>query len=110
MKSEIEYKLTEKERHILGLYRNPKASDFRRQIRLSVQYAISTGIFLGLAIWWNQALYALVVYVTFVFWMFLRLRGAYRVSGIMPTIIEKYELEIAKLRSELGDKANSRLP
>jgi len=102
MKSEIDSKLTEHERTILKLYQNPKASGLGRQIRLSVQYAISAGIFVVLAIWWHQPLYAIVVYVLFVLWMLIRLRGARAIAGAMPHIIEKYESAIKELKSSAG--------
>ena len=100
-KSQIDDKLTEQERTILSVYRTPKVSDLRRQIRLSVQYAIGTGIFLGLAIVDDEPLWGIVVYAVFVLWMIVRLCGMRRVVGIMPRLIEKYETEIAELRSQI---------
>lgn len=98
MKSEIDDYLTEQERAVLQLYRNSKSSGLGRQLRLSVQYAIGAGIFLGLAIWFNQPLYAVVVYVVFLLWMIMRLRGARTIAGVMPRIIDKYESEIRELK------------
>jgi len=99
MKSAIDDRLTEQERTTLRLYRNPTASGLGRQVRLSVQYAVGAGIFLGLAIWLNEPLYAIVVYGVFILWMLVRLRGARTIAAVTPRIIEKYESEIKALKS-----------
>lgn len=101
MKSEIEDKLSQRERTILQMYRNPKSSDLRRQVRLSIQYAIGTGIFLVMGIRSGNPLYAIIVYVALLLWMGLRIAGASKLVGIMPEIIEKYESEISELRSKV---------
>lgn len=107
MKSEINEKLTEREREVLRLYRNPEASDLGRQIRLSVQYAVGAGIFLGLALWRNQPLYAIVVYVVFVLWMLIRIQRARALAGVMPRIIEKYESEVKELKANTKPEADN---
>jgi hypothetical protein len=99
MQSVLEDKLTGQEIKILSAYRNPKSSNLSKQIRLSIQYAIAAAIFLVLAIKNQQPLYSIGVYIIFLLWMFVRLLVARRIVGIMPGIIEKYELEIARLRS-----------
>lgn len=101
MKSEIEEILSQRERTILQMYRKPKSSDLRRQIRLSIQYAAGTGIFLIMGIKSGNPLYAIIIYVALLLWMGLRIIGASKLVGIMPGIIEKYESEISELRSKM---------
>lgn len=101
MKSSIDEKLSADERVIWEVYTKPSNSDLRRQTRLSIQYAIGAGFFLWLALSTNDSRYAIAIYVTLVALMYLRIRGARAISGMMPRIIEKYEDEINALRSEL---------
>lgn len=93
--------LTPLERGVLAVYRWPPASAMRRQMRLSIEYAVATGVFAGLGVWTGQPLYGVAVYVVFLCWMFARLRAASRFAGVMPRIIEKYEARIAALQAEL---------
>lgn len=99
MKSGIDDELNERERALLRMYARPAGSEFRRQVRLSFQYAVGAGIFLGLALWKNQPRFAIVGYVIFLLWMLIRLRAARRAVGVMPGIIEKYERRIELLKS-----------
>ena len=98
MESEIDGELSPREKAVLLFYRTPGGSDMARQVRLSVQYAIGSLCFLLAAIIMKQPLYAIGTYVTFILWMMVRLMGAKRLSGVMPSIIEKYESKIRELR------------
>ncbi|HWB07611.1 MAG TPA: hypothetical protein VG826_00100 [Pirellulales bacterium] len=100
--SAIDEALAPIERSVLQTYRFPSASDLRRQIRLSAQYAIGTGLFLYLSLSTGNPLYGVVVYVVFFLWMVARLFRASRITGAMPRIIEKYEARLAALQSELA--------
>ncbi len=99
--SRIESRLTDDERRVLGLYRDPNASDYRRNIRLSIQYAVGTGVFLAAALVTGNAWWSLVVYGTFVAFLFVRLVGMRRIIGVMPSIIEKYESRIEELETQV---------
>lgn len=92
--SAIDEELTPVERTILAAYRSPSAGELRRQVRLSVQYAVGAALFLYLSFSSNQPLYGLVVYAMFIAWMAVRLLGARRIAGVMPQIIDKYEKQI----------------
>jgi hypothetical protein len=48
--SVIDQLLTDTERQVLAMYREPAKSGMRRAVRLSIQYAIGGAIFLYLAI------------------------------------------------------------
>lgn len=93
--------LTPDEQRILVLYADPSKSDLPRAIRLSIQYAVGAGIFLVLAIQRNQPWYAAVTYLVFVAYMGVRIVGAHRLSGVMPSILQKYEARIAELEAAL---------
>jgi hypothetical protein len=107
MQSVLDEELTAKEREVLAAYRSPLASDMRRQVRLSVQYAVGSGIFTFLCLSTGQPLYGLAVYVIFILWMGARLLGASRVCGIVPGIIEKYERRVAAMEVELKQREPS---
>ncbi len=66
--SVIDDELTPIERNVLAAYRSPAAGDLRRQIRLSAQYALCTGLFVYLSLSSGQPLYGLVVYAVFLLW------------------------------------------
>lgn len=100
-KSVLDDELTPKEREVLRAYRSPSRADIRRQVRLSVQYAIGSGIFACLGLSTNRPIYGFVVWAIFILWLVMRLRGAWRVAGLMPAIIEKYEARISALHAEL---------
>ena len=97
--SSIDSELTDQERQVLAMYRDPAQSGIGRAIRLSIQYAIGAGIFLVAAIvsgnpWWSAAVYAV-----FLTWMVVRLVGARRVAAMMPRIIDKYESRITEIEN-----------
>ena len=100
----IDDELTPMERKVLAAYRSP-TRHIRRQIRLSVQYAVATGLFAYLSVSTGQPLYGIVVYVVFLLWMAARLFGAWRIAGTTPKIIEKYEARIADLRGQVAEKS-----
>jgi len=101
MKATID--LTPDEQRIVDIYLDPSLSRIPRAIRLSIQYAIGSGIFIVLAIWKQEPLYALVVYGVFLLYMLLRILGAKRASDIMPSVIRKYEKRIRELESEAAE-------
>src|SRR4051812_16154032 len=93
--------LTPVEEAVLAMYADPRKSGLPRAIRLSIQYAIGAGIFLGLAIQYHEPWYAAVTYLVFLAYMGVRLAGAQKLSGVMPSILQKYDARIAELESTL---------
>jgi hypothetical protein len=87
------------EQKVLAIYQDPKRSGMERAIRLSIQYAIGAGIFVYLAIHFNNPWYSLVVYVVFLLYMVIRLVRGKKLAGIMPGIIAKYERRIEELEA-----------
>jgi hypothetical protein len=101
--SVIDSKLTDHEREVISMYRDSPRSGIGRAIRLSIQYAIGAGVFLVAAIVTGNPWWSVVVYVVFVAWIVVRLLGARRLAGVMPSVIEKYESRIAELEQQLDD-------
>ncbi len=97
MKSAIEEKLTEKEKSVLSLYRIPDSKSTHKNIRLSVQYAVAAGLFSYLAVTVNPN-FVWATFGTFVIWMLIRIVTSKNITGVMPSIIEKYEQEIENLK------------
>ncbi len=94
--SAIDASLSDREKAVLDAYRDPHRG-IGRATRMSVQYAIGAAIFLYLAISTNDPRWSLVVYAIFVCYLIVRLIGARRMAGAMPSIIEKYEARIRQL-------------
>jgi hypothetical protein len=101
----IESMLSDKERLVLEAYRNP-GRDLNRAIRLSIQYALGTALFVYLAIY-DDALWSLAVYGIFLSWMTVRIIRGRSIAGVMPAIIEKYEGRIQELERSAGHKSLS---
>ncbi len=102
--SGIDPLLSDPERRILEVYRNTRRSGIGRALRLAVQYATAGGIFVVTAIvtgspWWSLAVYGL-----FLAFMTIRLLGARRLAGAMPSIISKYDSRISDVEGRLKDE------
>ncbi|MBI4613055.1 MAG: hypothetical protein HY720_05540 [Planctomycetes bacterium] len=106
--SSIDSLLTPNELRVLGIYRDRARCGMGRAVRLSLQYATGTGIFLALAIVTGNPLWSIVVYGTFLAWMPVRLLVGRRLAGILPSVIEKYEARIAELEMNLARQERSR--
>jgi hypothetical protein len=98
--------LSPAEKRVLCMYFDPRNSGLRRATRLSVQYAIGSGIFVYLCLSENEPLWVLAVYGVFLAFMLVRIRNAKKIVGIMPGIIAKYEARIAELETS-NDSAKS---
>jgi hypothetical protein len=96
--------LTPEERRVLALYMNPRSSDLRRALRLSVQYAIGAGFFIALAIFYDEPRYSVGAYAAFLMFLVLRLLGARKLAGVMPRVIRKYEERITELELQLESR------
>ena len=101
--SSIDSRLTDHERAVLAMYRDPAKSNIGRATRLSVQYGIGAGFLVCAGIVTDNPWWAVAVYGVFVAWMTVRLLGMRRIAGVMPTIIEKYEDRIIELEAQLLD-------
>lgn len=99
MPSRIDALLSPDERGVLSLYSNPKRSGIGRAIRLSIQYALGSGIFVAICLLEHEPLWVLPVYGLFVLALVVRLFAARKISGVMSGIIAKYEARIAELEA-----------
>ncbi len=99
MHSRIDSALTPEEHRVLSAYSDPKRSGMSRAVRLSIQYALGTGIFVAIGLWDEEPLYLLAVYGIFLAFMAVRLISAKKIAGVMPSIVAKYEARIAELES-----------
>jgi hypothetical protein len=97
--SRIDSMLTPDERRVVAMYSDPSNAGIGRAVRLSIQYAIGTGIFVALCLSRDEPLWILVVYGTFLAFMAVRILNAKRIAGIMPAVIAKYEARIAELEN-----------
>jgi len=97
--------LTDQERQVLAMYRDPAKSGWSRAVRLSVQYAVGGAVFLYLAISTGNPWWSAVVYALFVVWMAIRLAVARRLSHAMPSIIAKLERRIEELEKQANKKS-----
>jgi hypothetical protein len=97
--------LTPDEERIVSLYSNPRVSYLRGAIRLSIQYAGGAGIFLMLAIAYNRPWYALISYLIFLVFLFIRLWRGVKVGNVMRGLIRKYEERIVELEQNAAADA-----
>ena len=81
----------------MAAYSDPTRSGIGRAIRLSVQYALGTGVFAALCVWQREPLWVLPVYGAFLAFLVVRLLAARKTVGIVTGIIAKYEARIAEL-------------
>ena len=78
-------------------------------LRSSIYCIVLAGLFLYLAIARNEPLYSIGIFGMFVVYLVIRIYSARRISGIMPRILQQYEMRIAELEARLrkfeGDKS-----
>jgi len=93
---------TDEERKVLALYAQPSAKEFRRLVRLSVQYTLGTAILATAAVVWNVPLFAVAIWAVLALVLALRLLRARRLVGVMPRILAKYEQQQSVLTGRLS--------
>lgn len=80
-------------------------------LRSSIYCIVLAGLFLYLALARNEPLYSIGIFGMFVIYLAIRVYSARRISGIMPRILQQYEMRIAELEARLrkveGDKSAS---
>jgi hypothetical protein len=96
-----EIQLTAKEQQVLQIYRDSSMSGIGRAVRQSLGYAASAGVFLCLAISYDEPLYAIGIYAIFVLQLGVRILVARRIAGVMPKILCRYEDHISGLQNHL---------
>jgi hypothetical protein len=78
-------------------------------LRSSIYCTVLAGVFLYLALARNDPRYSIGIFGMFVLYLAIRVYSARRIAGIMPRILQRYELRISELEARLrkaeGDKS-----
>ena len=93
--------LKPKEESLVRQFNEPKASGVSALLRSSIYCTVLATFFLYLAIARHEPLYSIGIFGMFVLYLVIRIYSARRISGIMPRIIQRYELRIAELEARL---------
>lgn len=100
--------LTPKEQSVAQKLSDPKRNGVRLLLRSSIYCTALAALFLYLALR-DDARYAIGVFGMFVLYLAIRIYSARRIAGIMPRILQQYELRIMELEARLkklqGDKS-----
>lgn len=70
-------------------------------LRSSIYCTVLAALFLYLALARNEPRYAIGIFGMFVLYLAIRVYSARRVAGIMPRILQRYEVRIAELEARL---------
>ena len=101
--------LSPQERSMVSQFRNSGKSASSTLLRTSIYCAAVAGIFLYLALARQEPLYSIGIFAMFVIYLAIRIYSARQISGIMPRILQQYEMRIAELEARLskfeGDKS-----
>ncbi len=81
-------------------------------LRSSIYCTALAALFLYLALSRNEPLYSLGIFGMFVLYLAIRVYSARRIAGIMPRILQQYEIRISELETRLrkieGDQEGPR--
>ena len=78
-----------------------KASAVSILLRSSIYCTALAALFLYLALARNEPRYAIGIFGMFVLYLAIRVYSARRVAGIMPRILQQYDIRIAELEARL---------
>jgi len=107
MKSEIDASFSDVERAVWSAYRSPDASGMRRAFRMALQYAIAGALVLAGAILMEEVWLAALLYAELLVVLLLRIVGGYKIAGVMPGIIEKYEKALRDLKTDAAPEGET---
>ncbi|HAU39501.1 MAG: hypothetical protein UV80_C0008G0035 [Candidatus Peregrinibacteria bacterium GW2011_GWF2_43_17] len=99
MKSQIDDKLSERERELFKVLMTKKAN-FSKAIRISLQYILAASIFVFLAIYDNQPLYSIGVFIIVIIVLAVPMIKSMKIKNEIPEILQKYDNEIKVLKSK----------
>jgi len=103
--------LNPQEQSVLRRFNQSQKSPLSALLRSSIYCIALAGLFLYLAIARNEPLYAIGVFGMFALYLGIRIYTARRVAGIMPRILQRYEVRIAELEARVrkfeGDRPAS---
>ena len=102
--------LNPQEQSVVRRFGESKKRGPAAMLRSSIYCAALAGLFLYLALARHEPRYSIGIFGMFVLYLGIRVYTARRLAGIMPRILERYELRIAELEARLrkndGDSAS----
>jgi len=93
--------LSAQEQSVVRRFSESKKNPIAMLMRSSVYCVVLAGLFLYLALARNEPRYSIGIFGMFVVYLAIRIYSARRISGIMPRILEHYELKISELEARL---------
>jgi len=99
MKSQIHEKLTNEEIKLFEVLMSKK-TNYKKRIRINIQYLIAAIIFLFLDFYSNEALYSIGIIIILILVLFLPLFKGSGLINQMHGLVVKYENEIKNLKKK----------
>ena len=93
--------LTPGERSIVRRFDESKRNGVSQLLRSSIYCTALAALFLYLALSRNDPLYSIGIFGMFVLYLAIRVYSARRIAGIMPRILQQYEIRISELEARL---------
>ena len=101
--------LSGQEQSVMRRFSESRKSGIAVLLRSSIYCVVLAGLFLYLALARNEPRYSIGIFGMFVVYLAIRIYSARRIAGVMPRILERYELHITELEARLrkieGDKS-----
>lgn len=93
--------LTPQEESVAQKLSDPKRNGVSLLLRSSIYCTALAALFLYLALSREDARYSIGIFGMFVLYLGIRIYSARRIAGIMPRILQQYELRIMELEARL---------
>ena len=93
--------ITPREQSIVRRLDESKRNGVSQLLRSSIYCAALAAMFLYLALSRNQPLYSIGIFGMFILYLAIRVYSARRIAGIMPRILQQYEIHISELEARL---------
>ena len=77
-----------------------KKINFRKAIRISLQYLLAAGLFLFLTIYDNQPLYSLGIFIIVIVVLAVPMIKSMKIKDEIPEILKKYDDEMKALKKK----------
>jgi hypothetical protein len=93
--------LTPQEQSIVRRFDGSKRNGVSQLLRSSIYCTVLAALFLYLALSRNEPLYSIGIFGMFILYLAIRVYSARRIAGIMPRILQQYEIRISELETRL---------
>ncbi len=104
--------LSPQEQSVVRRFDESKRNGVSALLRSSIYCTALAALFLYLALSRNEPLYSVGIFGMFVLYLAIRVYSARRIAGIMPRILQQYEIRISELETRLrkieGDQEGPR--